>query len=122
MVGIQRTALVRRGSSRSCTDVLYNETMSIRTTYTDARARFAELLDAVVKDRETVVIQRRRSEDVVMVAADEFASLYETAHLLRSPRNAARLLKALERALGDQGTQLTPDELRREVGLAEKDA
>lgn len=95
--------------------------MALETSYTDARARLAELLDAVVNDRETVVIHRRGSEDVVMVAADEFAGLAETAHLLRSPRNAARLIKALERALDAQGTPRSVEELRREVGIAQED-
>jgi antitoxin YefM len=36
-----------------------------------------------------------------MVAAEELEGLLETAHLLRSPRNAARLLKSLERAQSD---------------------
>jgi antitoxin YefM len=109
----------QRGCPRGhfCTGILYNVPMALETSYTDARARLAELLEAVVRDRETVVIHRRGSEDVVMVAADEFASLAETAHLLRSPRNASRLLTALERALSKEGTAMTIEELRREVGL-----
>ena len=39
-----------------------------------------------------------------MIAADELASLTETAYLLRSPQNAERLLSALGRALKNQGT------------------
>jgi antitoxin YefM len=94
--------------------------MAIETTYTDARARLAELLDAVVRDRETVVIHRRGSEDVVMIAADELGGLMETAYLLRSPRNAKRLLEALEGARRGEGIPMTIEELRREVGLGEE--
>jgi antitoxin YefM len=72
--------------------------MAIQTTYTDARARLAELYDSAVDDRETVVIRRRGKEAAVLVAASEFAGLEETAHLLRSPKNAQRLLTALHRA------------------------
>jgi antitoxin YefM len=73
--------------------------MPVETTYTVARANFARYGDRVAADRETVIIKRRGAPDVALIAADELASLEETAHLLRSPRNAARLLTALSRAL-----------------------
>jgi len=91
--------------------------MTIQTTYTHARARLASLLDEVAKNREVVIIQRRGSEDVAMIAADELAGLLETAHLLRSPRNAERLLSALERVWKRTGTPQTIDELRDRVGI-----
>jgi antitoxin YefM len=91
--------------------------MAIQTTYTHARARLASLIDEVVKNREVVIIQRRGSEDVAMIAADELAGILETAHLLRSPANAERLLSALERVRKGTGTPQTIDELRNEVGL-----
>ena len=76
--------------------------MTIEFTYTNARENLASLLDRVTKDREVVIIQRRGSEDVAMISADELAGLTETAYLLRSPQNAERLLSALGRALGVQ--------------------
>jgi prevent-host-death family protein len=72
--------------------------MAIQTTYTKARASFAKLCSQVAEDREIVIINRRGNEDVALVAADELSSLIETAHLLRSPKNAQRLLAALNRA------------------------
>lgn len=96
--------------------------MTIEFTYTHAREKLASLLDRVTKDREVVIIQRRGSEDVAMIAADELASLTETAYLLRSPQNAERLLSALGRALKDEGTSLSLDELRGEVGLGDEKA
>ena len=92
--------------------------MSIHTSYTEARANFATLCDRVTADRETVIISRRGAADVALVAADELAGLLETAHLLRSPKNAARLLAALSRAR--QGTEApgTAGSLRWELGLA----
>ena len=77
--------------------------MAIETTYTQARAHLAEYFDRVTQDRETVIVKRRRGDAVAIIAADELASLEETAHLLRSPRNAERLLAALARAR--QGTE-----------------
>ena len=72
--------------------------MTIETTYSAAREQLKTLMDRVVEDREVVVVRRRNGGDVAMVAADELEGLLETAHLLRSPRNAERLLSALERA------------------------
>ncbi|MDP9120925.1 MAG: type II toxin-antitoxin system Phd/YefM family antitoxin [Acidobacteriota bacterium] len=91
--------------------------MAVETTYTLARANLAKLLDEVTENRETVIIRRRRGEDVAMVAASELASLTETAHLLRSPRNAHRLLAALAGARASEGRTMTTEELRRELGL-----
>jgi len=91
--------------------------MSIRTTYTDARAKFAGLCDAATTNRETIIIQRRGAEDVALIAADELKSLQETAHLLRSPKNARRLLAALERALNRAGKPDSLENLRNEIGL-----
>ena len=91
--------------------------MAIQTTYTHARARLASLLDEVTKNREVVIIQRRGSEDVAMITADELAGILETAHLLRSPNNAKRLLASLDRAKKASGEPQTIDELRGEVGF-----
>ena len=91
--------------------------MAIQTTYTHARARLASLIDEVTKNREVVIIQRRGSEDVAMIAADELTGILETAHLLRSPINAERLLTALDRVRKSSGTPQTIDELPGEVGF-----
>ena len=91
--------------------------MAIQTTYTHARARLASLIDEVTKNREVVIIQRRGSEDVAMIAADELAGILETAHLLRSPKNAQRLLTTLDRVRKGSGTPQAIDELRSEVGF-----
>ena len=89
--------------------------MAIHTTYTNARASLASLMDEVTKNKEVVIIQRRGSEDVAMINADELAGILETAHLLRSPKNAKRLLSALERVRKGTGSAQTIDDLRNEV-------
>ncbi|PID74507.1 MAG: prevent-host-death protein [Desulfobacterales bacterium] len=91
--------------------------MPIQTTYTQARARLASLMDEVTANREVVIIQRRGREDVAMISADELSGVLETAHLLRSPKNADRLLTALSRAKKGSGISQTIDDLRFEVGL-----
>jgi antitoxin YefM len=65
------------------------------------------------------VIDRRGSEDVALVAAAEIRSLTETAHLLRSPKNAQRLRSALARAQSQQVAETTLESLRREFDLGE---
>lgn len=66
-------------------------------SYTESRARYAEVLDTVVNDHEEVVVTRAGHEPVVIVSLSDFESLRETAYLLRSPANARRLLDAMER-------------------------
>ncbi len=91
--------------------------MTIQTTYTQARASLASLMDEVTDNREVVIIQRRGCEDVAMISAEELSAVLETAHLLRSPKNANRLLTALARVEKGSGISQTIDELRLEVGL-----
>jgi antitoxin YefM len=87
------------------------------TTYTQARANFAKLLDRVCRDRETVYITRRGEEKAALISADELAGLMETAHLLRSPANARRLLQALKRAMEGSGRVSDTAALKKEIGL-----
>lgn len=94
--------------------------MTIQASYSDVRARLASLLDEVTQNNEIVIIRRRGADDVALISAAELASLQETAHLLRSPRNADRLLRALARAEANEGAPQTIEELRHEVGLAEE--
>ena len=89
--------------------------MTIHAQYTQARTKLASLLDEVTEHREVVIIKRRGHEDVAMISADELTGLLETAHLLRSPKNAARLLAALDKAQQGIGSSQTLDELRDEV-------
>jgi antitoxin YefM len=91
--------------------------MAFETTYTSLRANLAGVLDRVVDDQEVVVVRRRGARDVALVPASELAGLMETAHLLRSPRNARRLLTALHRAERGQGRPSSVEKLRREMGL-----
>jgi antitoxin YefM len=93
--------------------------MAIHASYSHARAHLAALWDKAVDDRETVIISRRGAKNIALIAEDELESLSETAHLLRSPRNAARLIQALERALARTERPQTVDELRVELGLAD---
>ncbi len=94
--------------------------MPIQTTYTQARANLAKLFNEVTENREVVIIRRRRGEDVAVLAADELSSLTETAHLLRSPKNARRLLQALARAQEKTEKPKSLDALKKGLGLEDK--
>lgn len=72
-------------------------------SYTESRARYAEVLDGVVNDREEVVITRAGHEPVVIVSLDDYESLKESAYLMRSPANARRLMDAMERLEAGRG-------------------
>jgi antitoxin YefM len=63
-------------------------------------------------------VRRRSAKDVALVPAEELAGLVETAHLLRSPKNARRLLAALRRAEGRTARAQSVEKLRQEMGLA----
>jgi antitoxin YefM len=89
--------------------------MAIETTYTSLRENLASVLDQVVDQQETVIVRRRGSRDVALVPARELAGLIETAHLLRSPRNARRLLSALHRAERGNTKPGSVADLRREI-------
>ena len=93
--------------------------MAIVTTYTELRARLATIWDRAVEDRETVIIHRRGKESMILIPEGEMAGLLETAHLLRSPRNAERLLAALEQARRGEGEVMSVESLRASVGLSD---
>jgi antitoxin YefM len=92
--------------------------MATETSYTSLRENLASVLNRVVEDQEVFIVRRKGSRDVALLPATELAGLMETAHLLRSPRNARRLLTALRRAESGKGTPASIEQLRREIGIA----
>jgi antitoxin YefM len=91
--------------------------MTIETTYSQAREQLKALMDRTIDDREVVLVRRRSGDTVAMIAADELQSLMETAHLLRSPKNAERLLTALARARTGEIAPTPVDTLEQLHGL-----
>jgi len=84
-------------------------------SYTEARNKLASVWDETVSTREPVVLERRGHESVVIVPLDEWQGVSETAHLLRSPANARRLLSALKRLEKGAGVTLTSARLAARV-------
>lgn len=64
--------------------------------FSDARNRLKSVLDQVANDRDYTVISRRDADDAVVMSLDQFNSLMETVHLLKSPANAAHLAKSIK--------------------------
>ncbi len=91
----------------------------MEVTYSQARQSLKALLDHAVQDRDIVMVRRRQGGDVALIAAEELESLLETAHLLRSPRNAERLLQALSRSqAGGELASVDLDRLAADLDLS----
>ena len=86
-------------------------------TYSTARDHLAEVWDKTVSTREPVIVSRRGAESIVMLPLEEWEGLQETAHLLRSPANAQRLLAALNRLDSGEGEILSINSLERRYSL-----
>jgi len=80
-------------------------------TYSEARKNFKAIMDRVVDDCDHTVITRQGGEPVVMLSLSEWNSIQETAHLLSSPRNAARLAEGIAQLNAGKGIAKTMDEL-----------
>ena len=89
----------------------------METTYTQLRDKLASVLDRVTAEQEVVIVRRKGSRDVALIPADELSAIMETAHLLRSPKNASRLLRAFRRAGKGLGKPKPLDKLRREMKI-----
>jgi antitoxin YefM len=74
-------------------------------SYTAARANLAKTMDQVCESHEPVIITRSGQDSVVMLSLEDFNSLEETSYLLRSPKNAKRLLEAIADLERGRGTE-----------------
>jgi antitoxin YefM len=77
-------------------------------SYSAFRENLADYMDQVTEDRTELHVTRRGSSSVVVLAEEEFASIMETLHLLRSPANAARLDTAIAEIESGQVTEFDP--------------
>lgn len=80
----------------------------MRTTpYTEARQNLAETITRVCDDHDPVMITKRPDKAVVMMSLEDYEALQETAYLLRSPRNARRLLESIHELEDGDGQEHT---------------
>jgi antitoxin YefM len=64
-------------------------------TYSEVRSKLAETMEKVCDDHAPIIITRKNSRSVVMISLDDYEAMEETAYLLRSPKNARRLLESM---------------------------
>jgi len=74
-------------------------------TYTEARETLSDTISKVCENHDPVVITKKRDNAVVMIALEDYESLIETTYLLRSPRNARRLLASIQQLEEGKGRQ-----------------
>jgi antitoxin YefM len=74
---------------------------SVSITASEARKNLFPLIEQVNDDRSPIEITSRRGDAVLLSKAD-YDALQETAHLLRVPANAKRLLESLQQAQDGQ--------------------
>lgn len=65
-------------------------------SFTEARERLASIMDQACDDRSAVIITRQKKPSMVLLPLEEYEAMQETLHLLRSPRNAERLMQSIE--------------------------
>ncbi|NJL81964.1 MAG: type II toxin-antitoxin system prevent-host-death family antitoxin [Chloroflexaceae bacterium] len=64
-------------------------------TYTALRNNLAKTMDKVCDDHAPITITRSNSQAVVLLSLEDYQALEETAYLLRSPKNAKRLIDSV---------------------------
>jgi antitoxin YefM len=64
----------------------------------EAMRRLDRLVDDTIAGNEPVSIERSDGEQVVLISQADYKALMETAHLLSTPANAARLSAAVRAA------------------------
>ena len=74
-------------------------------SYSEARSKLAKTMEKVCDDHSPVIITRKNSRSVVMVSLDDYAAMEETSYLLRSPKNARRLLESIAELNSGGGTE-----------------
>ena len=73
-------------------------------TYSEARAKLADTITRVCDDHNPVIITKKSDMAVVMISLDDYEAMEETAYLLRSPKNAQRLLESIRELEAGEGT------------------
>lgn len=67
-------------------------------SYTQVRQNLSNILNSVCDDSEEIYVTRKNGDRIVIVEAEEFESLKETAYLLSSEANRKELFTSLEEA------------------------
>ena len=72
-------------------------------TYTNARQNLASKMQQVCDDHNPLIITRKNKSLVIMLALEDYQAMVETTYLLRSPKNAKRLIESIVELENEQG-------------------
>ena len=73
-------------------------------TYSAVRSNLAQTMDKVCDDHAPIIITRKTAKPVIMLSLEDYQALEETAYLLRSPKNARRLMESIMQLEAGLGT------------------
>jgi len=74
-------------------------------TYSSARENLARTITEVCLNHDPVIITKKGIESVVMMSLEDYESMKETTYLLRSPKNARRLLESIQQLEEGKGKE-----------------
>lgn len=74
-------------------------------SYSEARQDLSETMIQTVEERSPVLITRQNGESCLLMSLEEYNSLEETAYLLRSPKNARRLIDSVDSLKNGNGVE-----------------
>ena len=74
-------------------------------TYSQARENLAKTITSVCEDHSPVIITKKGTEAVVMISLEDYEAMEETTYLLRSPKNAKRLLESIDQLEQGKGKE-----------------
>jgi len=75
--------------------------------YSTLRSDLAKQMDRVCEDHTPIIVTRKASSSVVMISLEDYEALEETSYLLRSPKNARRLLASVAELEAGGGAERT---------------
>jgi len=88
-------------------------------SYTAVRENLAKTLEKICRDHSPVILTRRNAPSVVMLSLEDYQAMEETAYLLQSPKNAARLAEAIaeiESGKASRRWPVKPPRIRKRKG------
>lgn len=68
----------------------------IAVNFTEFRTDLKKFLDEVEDNNETLIIKRKSGKGTVLLSIEEYNSLLETVHLMKSKANADRLFESIK--------------------------
>ena len=74
-------------------------------TYSHARENLARTISEICVSHDPVIITKKGKESVIMMSLEDYESMKETTYLLRSPKNARRLLESIQQLEEGRGIE-----------------